>query len=101
MEGETDGMETPQPPTGAWPAEVWLAGEEPKEEGQAEHARGSVKDKLEDVKEKLGPKIKDVQETLAPHLEGARDKLGPKLEKAKGTFGQTVDKIRERLFRRK
>ena len=73
MEGETDDMETPQPTTGAWPAEVWLAGKEPKGEGQAEHARGNVMDKLEDVKEKLGPKVED-----------ARDKLGPKLEQAKG-----------------
>jgi uncharacterized protein YjbJ (UPF0337 family) len=101
MEGETDDMETPQPPTGAWPAEVWLAGEEPKEEAQAEHPRGNVMDKLEDVKEKLGPKVEDLKATLSPHLEDAKDKLGPKLEKAKGKFGQTVDKISEKLFRKK
>ena len=88
MEGETDDMETPQPPTGAWPAEVWLAGEKPKEE--AEHARKNIMDKLDDVKEKLGPKVEHVKETL-----------DPKLEKAKGKFGQTLDKISEKLFRKK
>jgi hypothetical protein len=90
MEGETDDMETPQPPTGAWPAEVWLAGEEPKEEGRAEHARGNIMGKLEDVKEKLGPTVEHVKETL-----------DPKLEKAKGKFGQTLDKISVKLFRKK
>jgi len=45
MEGGTGDKETPQPPTGAWPAEVWLAGEEPKEEDQAEHAEGNLMDK--------------------------------------------------------
>ncbi len=90
MAGETDDMETPQPPAGAWPAEVWLAGEKPKEEDQAEHARGNVMDKLEDVKEKLGPKIEDVKAAL-----------DPKLEKAKGKLGQTLDKISEKLFRKK
>ena len=74
MEGETH--------EGAWPAEVWLAGDEPEGEGEAEHARGNVMDTLEDVKEKLGPKVEDVKETL-----------GPKLEKAKGKFGQTVGKL--------
>jgi hypothetical protein len=90
MEGETDDMETPEPPTGAWPAEVWLAGEEPKEEAQAEPARGNVMDKLEDLKEKLGPRVEDIKETL-----------DPKLEKAKGKFGQTLGKISEKLFRKK
>jgi uncharacterized protein YjbJ (UPF0337 family) len=101
MEGEADDMETPQGPTGAWPAEVWLAGEEPKEAGQAEQARANVMDKLEDIKEKLGPKVEDVKETLGPKLEEARDKLGPQLEKAKGKFGQTVDRMREKLFPKK
>ena len=90
MDGDTNDMETPQPPTGAWPAEVWLAGEEPKEEGQTEHAGGNIMDKLEDLKEKLGPKVEDIKETL-----------DPKLEKAKGKFSQTLDKIGERFFRKK
>jgi len=101
MEGEADDRETPQAPTGPWPAEVWLAGEEPKEVGQAEPARGNVMDKLEDIKEKLGPKVEDVKETLAPKLEEARDKLGPPLKKAKGKFGQAVDRMRENLFPKK
>lgn len=56
MDGDTNDMETPQPPTGAWPAEVGLAGEEPKGEGQAGHAGGNIMDKLEDLKEKLSSK---------------------------------------------
>jgi len=86
MEGETDDMETPRPPTGAWPAEVWLAGEEPKEEDQAEQARGNVMDKLEDLKEKLGPKVGDIKETLDPKLENAKGKLGQTLDKISGLF---------------
>jgi uncharacterized protein YjbJ (UPF0337 family) len=101
MEGETDDVETPQPPTGAWPAEVWLAGEKPKEEGQAEQGRGKVAEKIQDVKEKLDPKIEDVKETLGPHLENAKDKLGPKLQKAQGKFGQAVGNLRDKLFRKK
>jgi uncharacterized protein YjbJ (UPF0337 family) len=90
MEGKTDDTETPQPPPGAWPAEVWLAGEEPKEEGHAEHARGNIVDKLEDVKEKLGPTVEHLKETL-----------DPKLEKAKGKVGQALDKISAKLFPKK
>lgn len=90
MDGDTNDMETPQPPTGAWPAEVWLAGEAPKGESQAELAGGNIMDKLEDLKEKLGPKVEDIKETL-----------DPKLEKAKGKFSETLDKITERLFHKK
>ena len=90
MEDGTDDIETPQPPRGAWPAEVWLAGAEPKDEGQAEHGRGNIMDKLEDVKEKLGPTVEHVKETL-----------DPKLEKAKGKFGQALDKIGAKLFPKK
>lgn len=90
MEGETGDMGTPQPPTGAWPAEVWLAGAEPKQEDQAEPARGNLMDKLDDVKEKLGPKVEHVKETL-----------DPKLEKAKGKFAQTLKKMSEKLFPKK
>jgi hypothetical protein len=71
---------------GAWPAEMWLAGEQPETESQAEPARGNVIDKLEDVKEKLGPKVEAIKEML-----------DPKLENPKGKFGQTVAK----LFRKK
>ena len=90
MEGGTGDKETPQPPTGAWPAEVWLAGEEPKEEDQAEHAEGNLMDKLEDVKEKLVPKVEHLKEAL-----------DPKLEKAQGKFGQILDKIGKTLVRKK
>jgi hypothetical protein len=90
MEGGIGHKQDPQPPTGAWPAEVWLAGEEPKEGDQAEHAQGNVLDKLEDVKEKLGSTVEDVKEAL-----------DPKLEKAQGKFGQIFDKISKRLVRKK
>ena len=90
MEGGTGDKETPQPPTGAWPAEVWLAGEEPKEEDQAEHAEGTIMDELEDVKETLGPKIEHVKEAL-----------DPKLEQAQGKFGQIFNKISKTLVRKK
>ena len=83
-------MGTPEPHTGAWPAEVWLAGEEPMQEAQAEPARGDVMDKLEDLKEKIGPRVEEIRETLEP-----------KLEKVKGRFGQTLGKISEKLIRKK
>jgi hypothetical protein len=89
MEGEGGDTGTPQP-TGAWPAEVWLAGEEPKQEVQAELARGNLMDKLDDVKEKLGPKVEHVKETF-----------DPKLEKAKGKFAQTLKKMSGKLFPKK
>jgi hypothetical protein len=47
-------------------------------------------DKLEDVKEKLGPKVEHVKEAL-----------DPKLEKAQGKFGQIFDKISKTLVRKK
>lgn len=101
MEGGTDDMETPQPPTGAWPADVWLAGEEPKEKDRAEHTRGKVPKMIQDVKEKLDPEVEDVKKTLGPHLENTKDKLVPKLQKAQGKFGQAVDNLRDKLFRKK
>jgi hypothetical protein len=90
MEGGIGDKQDPQPPTGAWPAEVWLAGEEPKEVDEAEHAQGNIMDKLEDVKEKLGPKVEHFKEAL-----------DPKLENAQGKFGQIFDKISKRLVRKK
>jgi hypothetical protein len=101
MEGETDDMETSQPPTRAWPAEVWLAGEVPKEAGQAEHSQGTVTEKIQDVKEKLDLKVEDIKESIGPHLENAKDKLGPRLEKAQGKFGQALDNLRGKLFRKR
>ena len=90
MEGEPDDMETSEPPTGPWPAEMWLAGAEPKEQDQAEHAQANTMDKLEDVKEKLGPKVEQVKEAL-----------DPKLENVQGKFGQIFDKISKKLVRKK
>ena len=101
MEGETEDTETPQPPSGPWPAEVWLAGEDPREEGQAGNARETVTEKIQDVKEKLDLKVEDIKESIGPHLENARDKLAPRLEKAQGKFGQAVGNLRGKLFRKK
>jgi hypothetical protein len=90
MESGTGDKQAPQPPTGAWPAEVWMAGEEPKEGDQAEHAQGNILDEPEDVKEKLDSTVEHV-----------REPLDPKLEKAQGKFGQIFDKIGKRLVRKK
>ena len=90
MDGGTGEKQAPQPPTGAWPAEVWLAGEEPKQGDQAEHVQGDILDKLEDVKEKLGSTVEHVKEAL-----------DPKLEKVQGKFGQIFDKIGKKLVRKK
>ncbi|MDQ1517090.1 MAG: hypothetical protein QOE80_2920 [Actinomycetota bacterium] len=62
MEGGTGDKETPQPPTGAWPAEVWLAGEEPKEED--EHVKEALDPKLEKAQGKFGQIFNKMSKTL-------------------------------------
>ncbi|MDQ3945677.1 MAG: apolipoprotein A1/A4/E family protein [Actinomycetota bacterium] len=91
MEGEIGDEQTTQPP----------GGEEPKEQGRAGEVGGTIKDRLEEVKEKVGPKVEDVKEKLGPKIEETREKLGPKVEKARGKLGQAFSKLGAMLSRKK
>jgi predicted nuclease with TOPRIM domain len=66
-----------------------------------EHGAGGAvemaKEKLEEVKEKLGPKIEEAKEKLGPKVEEAKEKLGPKVEEAGKKVQPTLAKLKGML----
>jgi hypothetical protein len=70
--------------------------------GAAEdHADGGrvemAKEKLEEVKEKLGPKIEEAKEKLGPKIDEAKEKLGPKIDEAKEKVGPKIEEAGNKL----
>jgi ElaB/YqjD/DUF883 family membrane-anchored ribosome-binding protein len=55
----------------------------------------TAKEKLEEVKEKLGPKLEEAKEKLGPKLEEASKKAGPTIDKAKSLLHQLLAKLRK------
>jgi len=86
--GQSSGKEEPPDP------------DQPPVESGEQHGSGGpidiAKDKLEEVKEKLGPKLEEAKEKLGPKIEEAGKQLGPTVEKARSRLGQLFNRLRKR-----
>ncbi|MCA1844487.1 MAG: hypothetical protein LC792_15115 [Actinobacteria bacterium] len=72
----------------------------PAAEAAGDHGSGgavdAAKEKLEEVKEKLGPKIEEAKEKLGPKIEEASKKAGPTIDKLKNTISELLGKLRKK-----